>query len=88
MLLKGRSHTHFHKRTHTRASPYKQRSDKVFTSVSVFVCVVAKGSKSAVLEVEVLLSCGGGWDVVVVVVGGGARGRVSVAATDNDVIPA
>lgn len=63
MLHKGCSHTH----AHARASPHKQRSDKVFTSVSVFGWDVAEWSKSAVLEVEVLLSCGGGWDVVVAV---------------------
>lgn len=37
-------------------------------------------SKSVVLEVEVLLSCSGGWDAVVL-------GGVS-PAPDNDVIPA
>lgn len=50
------------------ASARKQRSDQVFTSVSaLFGCAAAaKGSKSALLEVELvlLLSCAGGCNVV------------------------
>lgn len=75
MLLKVCSHTP--PQTHTRK--LLLTNGPLIKCLLVFGWNVAGGSKSAVLEVVVVLSCGGG---------GGVCARVCVAATDNDVIPA